>query len=310
MTRLNQIITMTKLYYVKTIFLSCLTLMMTSALFAQKEYPTEFMVEYEVTYKMDSLNSDNSTTDKMYLFTGSEKSVYVNKSRAENEKRLEDLRQKFGSSIQVKLGMNNSRNDDLNKAIFKNLQNSEVQVLQHFSDKDYVYTEDATTNDWEITEETKEIAGYTTQKATTSFARRNYIAWFTMEIPLQDGPYVFYGLPGLIIELYDENDHYHFMMQSIEKLEDTKIWELPKAKKMTKEKTRELQQKLAKNALLSSDYGYMMQKTSGISGSISNADGKYSYKFEDKSGNKVSKEDLKRMYKAELERSNNPLELK
>src|SRR5699024_572651 len=122
--------------------LPILTLMMTSALFAQKEYPTEFMVEYEVTYKMDSLNSDNSTTDKMYLFTGSEKSVYVNKSRAENEKRLEDLRQKFGSSIQVKLGMNNSRNDDLNKAIFKNLQNNDVQVLQHFSDKDYVYTED------------------------------------------------------------------------------------------------------------------------------------------------------------------------
>ena len=41
---------------------------------------------------------------------------------------------------------------------------------------------------------------------------RNYHAWFAPEIPLNEGPWKFNGLPGLILEVYDTQDHYHFTL--------------------------------------------------------------------------------------------------
>lgn len=56
--------------------------------------------------------------------------------------------------------------------------------------------------------EIEELYGYKIQKATTEYLGRNWIAWFTNEIQIQDGPYKFSGLPGLILKISDEkNDH-------------------------------------------------------------------------------------------------------
>ncbi|NML57475.1 GLPGLI family protein [Chryseobacterium sp. RJ-7-14] len=57
--------------------------------------------------------------------------------------------------------------------------------------------------EWKILSEKQKIGEYTAQKATTSYGGREWIAWFSTEIPIQDGPYKFYGLPGLIIKLED-----------------------------------------------------------------------------------------------------------
>lgn len=62
---------------------------------------------------------------------------------------------------------------------------------------------------WEITNETKVIAGYKVQKAVTRAFKNvgglldhgNAIAWFTTEIPYPVGPERYYGLPGLIVHL-------------------------------------------------------------------------------------------------------------
>jgi len=64
---------------------------------------------------------------------------------------------------------------------------------------------------WEITEETKSIDGYTVQKAITlsyemaphdsDWDYGDAVAWFTMDIPISTGPERYTGLPGLILEL-------------------------------------------------------------------------------------------------------------
>ncbi len=46
------------------------------------------------------------------------------------------------------------------------------------------------------------------------------MAWYTTEIPINDGPYKFFGLPGLIIKLYDEKEHYVFEMTKLERYEN------------------------------------------------------------------------------------------
>ncbi|QAR29992.1 GLPGLI family protein [Ornithobacterium rhinotracheale] len=63
---------------------------------------------------------------------------------------------------------------------------------------------------WKLQKDKKEILGYTVQKAITSYGGREWEAWFAQEIPLAYGPYVFNGLPGLILEIYDTENEHHF----------------------------------------------------------------------------------------------------
>jgi len=52
---------------------------------------------------------------------------------------------------------------------------------------------------WTITNETKEINGYECKKAHIADDEGVYV-WFTPEIAVNGGPYVFFGLPGLVLE--------------------------------------------------------------------------------------------------------------
>jgi GLPGLI family protein len=70
---------------------------------------------------------------------------------------------------------------------------------------------------WKISSEKENILGYITQKATAIFAGRQWTAWFTTEIPISDGPYKFYGLPGLILKVYDKTNTHSFEIISVEK---------------------------------------------------------------------------------------------
>lgn len=69
---------------------------------------------------------------------------------------------------------------------------------------------------WHILNETKNIGNYNCIKATLSFRGREYIAWYTLDIPISDGPWKFYGLPGLIMSIEDTQGLYKFTCQKVE----------------------------------------------------------------------------------------------
>ncbi|MGC4128226.1 MAG: GLPGLI family protein [Bergeyella sp.] len=90
---------------------------------------------------------------------------------------------------------------DLNSDKFLNFEN----LLEN------VYSYE--TNDkmeWIISNEFKKIANYNVQKAICTYGRRNWIAWFTTELPFPYGPYKFSGLPGMILEIRDDEENYLF----------------------------------------------------------------------------------------------------
>lgn len=71
------------------------------------------------------------------------------------------------------------------------------------------------TNDkiiWKLENEVKKVKNITLQKATSTFGGRTWIAWFDANIPFQEGPYKFNGLPGLIYEVYDTQDIFHYSL--------------------------------------------------------------------------------------------------
>lgn len=68
---------------------------------------------------------------------------------------------------------------------------------------------------WHITDESKEIGEYIAIKAEVTFRGRDYEAWFTPEIPIPAGPWKFYGLPGLILEVTDKENLFQWYAQNI-----------------------------------------------------------------------------------------------
>src|SRR5699024_8929785 len=182
-------------------------------------------------------------TEVLYLFSSPQASVFMNHNTAkadEIKKNIERMLQS-GSIDMNKAG---HKSTDFLLEIYKNLHEGKTIAKNTLAKKDYIYQESQVPLDWNIASESKDYSGYQAQKATTSFAGRDYEAWFTMEIPLPDGPYVFSGLPGLIVELYDTQNHYHFSLLSVEKLEEPKDWELEKTEEVSKEAYKKIKAKV------------------------------------------------------------------
>ena len=56
--------------------------------------------------------------------------------------------------------------------------------------------------EWQLTNESKTIIGYKCFKAIGNYRGRDYIAYFTTEIPIQSGPNTFDNLPGHVLEVF------------------------------------------------------------------------------------------------------------
>jgi GLPGLI family protein len=95
---------------------------------------------------------------------------------------------------------------------------------------------------WTLTKEKKYIGNYTCYKATTTYYvenskgkfERNVIAWYAPELNFSFGPSGFYGLPGLIIELYDSK--YYFRLKELKSNATTEAIKKPtKGKSLSQE---------------------------------------------------------------------------
>ncbi|MDR0835353.1 MAG: GLPGLI family protein [Tannerella sp.] len=107
-------------------------------------------------------------------------------------------------------------------ALFRNYQEKKVTVIEMVFPKILSYDEDLEALDWKLQDDTATVNGYSCRKATTAFRGRNYEAWYAPEIPISEGPWKFYGLPGLIFKVIDSNGHFSYECISF-KYEDKTI---------------------------------------------------------------------------------------
>ena len=68
---------------------------------------------------------------------------------------------------------------------------------------------------WKIGSESRTFGKLRCQKATAKVRGRNYTAWFAPSIPSRAGPWKLHGLPGLIVDAYDDKGHVHFQFERI-----------------------------------------------------------------------------------------------
>ncbi|SIS51894.1 GLPGLI family protein [Chryseobacterium gambrini] len=158
---------------------------------------------YDYKFIPDSNNKEDVKSEMMYLDIDKNGSNYYSRtkfvadstSRAELEKQIKS----FSGNISV------SRRENPGQVSFKvtkSYPDFKTYLFRSVSSDQYKIREDQKP-EWKILSDKQKIGEYNTQKATTSFGGREWIAWFSTDIPFQDGPYKFYGLPGLIVKIED-----------------------------------------------------------------------------------------------------------
>ncbi|MFL9835283.1 GLPGLI family protein [Chryseobacterium terrae] len=102
----------------------------------------------------------------------------------------------------------------LQTLVSKDLKSQTTITEENFFDKVYLTTYHCKP-EWKILQEKTKLFNYNVQKAETNFGGRKWIAWFTNELPTSDGPYKFYGLPGLILKIADSEENFIFEIKGL-----------------------------------------------------------------------------------------------
>ena len=125
--------------------------------------------------------------------------------------------------------------------IYKNYPNKGINSVIWNSNKRMYYEEDATIQQWEMIGGDTIIMGYNCKKARTQFRGREWLVWYTMDIPISEGPWKLCGLPGMILQAEDRNGLFTFCCIGIKShINEPLVPNFSKAIKSTFKKVQEL----------------------------------------------------------------------
>lgn len=183
-------------------------------------------VIYEYTFRPDSTKIDSLKTEWMYLDISKTGSKYYSKKNFDRDSVIiaKVKQQMLSGSRSISVSRQDSGNE-IGFEIEKTYPEFTTFLISKVGNDSYKVLEDRKL-DWKISSEKKTIGTFKTQKATTNFAGRSWVAWFTTDVPFQDGPYKFSGLPGLIVEVSDATGSHKMELKGLKKIAETKDEEL------------------------------------------------------------------------------------
>jgi len=186
----------------------------------------QLIVKYKVLSLTNLLTPEKLSISDRYLYIGKSWTQYFNLSYLEYRKeRLENIdkyrtveKDASGHIIRVIQNQKLSVPGGDREYLFVNKKSNDFTYVIWILFKGYYsYDEKFIRPEWKLEPEQKEILGYSCNKAVASYKGRIWTVWFTGEIPIDSGPWLLSGLPGLILEASDTEGHYSFSAMSIEK---------------------------------------------------------------------------------------------
>lgn len=192
-----------------------LSFFLITAFFALQAQETANRFFYELNFKP---KKGAETTDKVMtiLDITKDKSIYRDFTVVAQDSIMKiqvDAMQKSGTFKDISKTMTMPK---FSEKIYKFYPEMKVQYVDRvssgFTPVNIGYNEDLKFN-WTIDNEKMKIGSYNTQKATTEFGGRKWTAWFAADLPFQDGPYKFHGLPGLIVKIEDDAKDYSWELK-------------------------------------------------------------------------------------------------
>jgi len=164
----------------------------------------QLKVDYLVTYNRLSYIERDATlfiNDKISVFN--EKMDTSKETKKKSDGEVDDNTLKFDVKY----------NDRYYKY---NSETKEIVFVDHIiMVGDFIVYDKLPKINWQLESETKIISNLKCYKATGVFRGRKWNAWYSPEIPFSTGPWKLNGLPGLILEAYDEDKKFSFVATSI-----------------------------------------------------------------------------------------------
>jgi len=190
---------------------------------------TQYMAKYLYTYQEDSVNQDKEKTDEMTLYIGHKHSSFEHSGRFFRDSLRRDVRKQAKPDAAIfdsfaKSGKVRSGGHFTNYRIIKE-KNCDTVILSESVAiaREKIKVSERMRLSWIlISNADTTISNYPCKKATTSFGNRDYKVWYTVDIPINDGPYKFKGLPGLIVKVEDTQSQHIFELISFQKVNYSK----------------------------------------------------------------------------------------
>ena len=251
---------------------------------------------YEYKFISDSTNIDDVKTEMMFLDTTKDGSKYYSYTVFNSDSIMKvDLEKQLAAtgSINVKSDM---QKGSVRYSVTKTYPDYKINLHRRLGMDAYNISDDRKIN-WKILPEKEKIGEWNAQKAEADFAGRHWIAWFSTEIPIQDGPYKFRGLPGLIVKIEDKTGSHKMELKGIKNITgnvDINVFEVKEIAVNSKQF-----QKVLKEYENDPTKGIKQIQMGGTSIVLTGKDG---------TSTKIAKEQEERL-KARIKKDNNRIEL-
>lgn len=208
----------------KRILTTCLATAILFSAKAQEADKALARVRYTFTHVRDTTQRDQPKVENMLLVTGKNASVYtsydkLNQALKMQQQLQEQIKNQTGNG-NMKIELKSEMKTQPTQEDYFFFANEHKMITKERLFNNYLVEEPAATIDWKILKDTMSFSGVACQKATTRFKGRNWIAWFATEIPFQSGPWKLNGLPGLIIEAYDDKKEVKFEFAGLENVKE------------------------------------------------------------------------------------------
>lgn len=150
---------------------------------------------------------------ELYIQGSESLTVFYKNDSIFNEKKLNE--------DEEALKINIDGNDKIGKQVYKNLKEKKI-IFRDVYSKDgelrpCIVKENLPNFIWNFGSgvEIKKVGEYVCNLAKLNFRGREYEVWYTKKIPIIHGPWKFYGLPGMIVEIQSKDGNIHFILNGI-----------------------------------------------------------------------------------------------
>ncbi len=126
---------------------------------------------------------------------------------------------------------------------YKDLTSNVMIDKRDLMGKDFRINSDVSKYEWKVTGQKKQILEYLAMEATTMANDTVAVsAWFTPQIPISNGPSIYQGLPGMILEMNIDNGREVLVASTVAlgPIDDALIEKPSKGKVVTKEEFNEI----------------------------------------------------------------------
>ncbi len=161
---------------------------------------------YDVSYTKNNIEYLN---DQCQLEIGNSKSYFFSLNKIKNYKQLQ---QKIEQAVQTHSPINLNASDSklltnyVPFSILKNYSDKKVIILEEINGQTFGYFKDtAVHKSWTLLDDTARIQNLLTHKAKYVQDSLTVVAWYCTDLPFQDGPLSYSGLPGLILKVEKNN---------------------------------------------------------------------------------------------------------